>query len=409
MSYQNTERNFLGALILNPELGFDSVGEFNIKPEDFRQVGTRNLFLKVSEMKTAGDPITEQTVFSAMNSNAEVYEMTRGYPGEPSYFAKLMLAESKRLKTIETLEAMTATARDPEADLDQVIDKGLLELGQVRDKGSPVISETLAQAAARVIADLDTPPRYIPTPWGALNKVIGGLRPGSLHVIAARPGVGKSMFGLQLAQGVATPETQIALFSYEMTPYDQATRALSALTRIDSSKIDSRDLSPEERDKLEQAQKGLDSSFHLMGTNRQISHLRPAIRALQIQSGYKLAAVFIDYLGLIEDKGTKHVSVYEKVTAISGKLKGLALELDLPIVLLVQLNRTAQETDIPELSSLRDSGAIEQDADLVIGLSKRKSDLAALNVTILKNRRGTLAMFQARQDSATMRITEMIR
>ena len=112
---------------------------------------------------------------------------------------------------------------------------------------------------------------------------------------------------------------------------------------------------------------------------------------------------------MIEDKGTKHVSVYEKVTAISGKLKGLALELDLPIVLLVQLNRTAQETDIPELSSLRDSGAIEQDADLVIGLSKRKSDLAALNITILKNRRGTLAMFQARQDSATMRITEMIR
>jgi replicative DNA helicase len=191
-----------------------------------------------------------------------------------------------------------------------------------------------------------------------------------------------------------------------MTATELATRALAAKTKTNIGKIDRRALNEAEKKELALAHKELTESLHLIATpSREVTQLRPAIRAININSGGKLKAVVIDYLGLMEAKGS---SIYEKVTNISGQLKSLAIELDLPIVALAQLNRKAEERQgVPSLADLRDSGAIEQDADAVLMLAN--DEFGNLSLTVQKNRQGELASFTGKIDRPTMRLLDLIK
>jgi replicative DNA helicase len=406
----NPERALIASILLDPLESFDSIDRLGIKPEDLRHSETRLMLKELLKMRDQGDPIDQTALSLSMPSSetaASVWEVTSETAAPAAeYWGKLVLNVSKRSELLIAGEELRKSAENPESDLEQAIDKALLTIDKAQGKGLVTKSETLKQAAAQVIDQLDHPPSYIPTPWAALNETLGGLRPGAFYVVAARPGVGKSLFGLQLAEGISNPERQTAFFSFEMTATELATRALAAKTKTNIGKIDRRALNEAEKKELALAHKELTESLHLIATpSREVTQLRPAIRAININSGGKLKAVVIDYLGLMEAKGS---SIYEKVTNISGQLKSLAIELDLPIVALAQLNRKAEERQgVPSLADLRDSGAIEQDADAVLMLAN--DEFGNLSLTVQKNRQGELASFTGKIDRPTMRLLDLIK
>jgi replicative DNA helicase len=192
-----------------------------------------------------------------------------------------------------------------------------------------------------------------------------------------------------------------------MNSDELATRALARKAGISIGKIDSRDLSEQDKEKLAHAYKDLNHNLHLIGTpSREVSQLRPTLRNIQRQSGNSLGAVFIDYLGLMDVKGTS--SLYEKVTAISGQLKSLAMELNVPFVVLSQLNRkSVDRAGPPGLADLRDSGSVEQDADVVLMLSNEQAN--TLSLSIQKNRQGPEALLRGRIDRSTMKLLELVK
>jgi replicative DNA helicase len=191
-----------------------------------------------------------------------------------------------------------------------------------------------------------------------------------------------------------------------MTGSELATRALSSKTGINIGAIDRRTLSEPDKQNLALAYRDLSQSVHLIATpSREVTQLRPALRAINSNSGGKLKAVVIDYLGLMEAKGS---TIYEKVTAISGQLKSLAMELDLPIVALAQLNRKAEERPgAPSLADLRDSGAIEQDADAVLML--HSDEPGSLVITVQKNRQGPQGYLIGKLDKQTMTLKDLVK
>jgi len=189
-----------------------------------------------------------------------------------------------------------------------------------------------------------------------------------------------------------------------MDSQEIASRALSSSTGISLTKIDRRNLTEQEKKQIAEAYKELTNNLHLVATpSREIRQLRPTLRAIRAKG--TLGAVFVDYLGLLDAPGN---SLYEKVTAISKQLKSLAMELGVPIVALAQLNRKAEErSGAPSLADLRDSGAIEQDADSVLLLSN--DEMQDLSLVVAKNRQGPLGSFTGKLDRSTMTLKALVK
>jgi replicative DNA helicase len=191
-----------------------------------------------------------------------------------------------------------------------------------------------------------------------------------------------------------------------MAAPELAARALSAETGIPLGKIDSKDLTEQEKSFISLAHTALSPELYLeTSSSRQVTQLRPSIRKIKASAGALPVAVFIDYLQLLEADGS---TLYERVTAISKQLKSLAMELDLPIVALAQLNRAAEHRGgAPGLADLRDSGAIEQDADAVILLSE--DELGRLVMSVQKNRQGALGSLTGELSRSTMTLKNLVR
>jgi len=406
----NPERALIASILISPAEGLEALDRLAIKPSDLNHIETRLMLAEILKMRDQGDPIEAAALSARMpeQHKAAPWEVTSEV-GAPAadYYGQIVVKLATRSRLLVLSEQITKTATNPEADVEALIDQALLTLSQAQGQGLANKSETLREAASRLIDDLDNPPRFIPTPWPALNEVIGGLRPGAFYVIAARPGVGKSLIGLQLAEAIANPERPVALFSFEMNAEELATRALASKTGIETRKIDRRDLSEKEKERLAVAWKNFGNSLHLMATDsREVTQLRPALRTIRSNNGGKLGAVVVDYLGQLE---TKSASLYERVTLISGQLKRLAMELDVPVVAMAQLNRKAGERPgAPGLADLRDSGAIEQDADVVLMLSNDEAS-GKLVVTIQKNRQGPQGYLLGTIDRSTMTIKDLVK
>ena len=397
------EVGLIASIVLDPAWSLQVIDKLQLSADNFRHSNTRQMFSKLAEMREAGKPITQAALAVELPAlEVGVWKLTDNFfSASPEYYAEAVLEINRRYSLRDLAQELAQAAGDPQADLDALTDRASQTLNKVLDKGFTTQSTTLKDAAASVVDDLDNLPSYIPTPWPALNEALGGLRKGGFYVIAARPGMGKSLLGLQLATAISGPTREVAFFSFEMNETELATRALASKTGINLSKIDRRELSEQEKQTLALAYKDLTNHLHLIATpSRQVSQLRPTLRAIRSNQSGELAAVFIDYLGLLDAPGS---SLYEKVTKISGQLKSLAMELDIPLVALAQLNRKAEErSGSPSLADLRDSGSIEQDADAVLMLSNDESGHLAL--TIQKNRQGPLGSFTGLIDRPTMTI-----
>lgn len=269
---------------------------------------------------------------------------------------------------------------------------------EAADVGSVNLVES-ADAARGAVEAMFQPSRYMSTPWTGINNVIRGWRPGGLYIIGARPSVGKSLVVQKTALELAK-RGNVILETFEMSATEVATRLISSLTGIHLSRLSgaradgTTTLSDRDKTLIYEARDYL-GSLPLRYGDRAATTLDVREHARDTSMRGPIAGIIVDYLGLMTSVGRVESRVQE-VSRFTRELKRLAMEFDCPVIVACQLNRESARdgTRPPSLTDLRESGSIEQDADVVILLSEdkpsadTKKEDVGINADIAKNRQG---------------------
>lgn len=259
--------------------------------------------------------------------------------------------------------------------------------------------------AADVVADLATGTCDRPTMSGfeALDSSAGGWMSGELVILAARPGVGKTTFAMQVAAHNAARERRVLFVSLEMRDRELVARMLSGDPGVDSRRLRAGRLGTADIDKLRAAADDIrDLPVRVWAPpSATLARIRGVAKREVAFGG--LSLLVVDYIGLIRPAaGDTKRPRFEQVGEVSAGLKSLAKELDVPVLALCQLNREADGTE-PRLSNLRDSGSIEQDADVVLFLHR---ETTATKLIVAKHRHGETGSVALRFDGSTTRFSE---
>jgi len=254
----------------------------------------------------------------------------------------------------------------------------------------------MADTLGETIDALESPaPPAIPTPWADLNHIIGGWRPGGLYVIGARPAVGKSLMALGAALGLAE-HGGVAWSSLEMPRQEVHERALSATSGVQLSQIKDHQLDEADWAKIAGAAARLSALPISVDDRAGVTATDVRAHARSLNRKHPLAGVIVDYVQLMAaprgDRRDRHVVVGE----FSRGLKKLAMEMHVPVIALSQLNRAseARMDRRPTMADLRESGALEQDADVIALLHIEEDDPSTLHVGVPKNRHGAPGAFK---------------
>lgn len=272
----------------------------------------------------------------------------------------------------QTIENDCFEGKKSTDDIMDETEKGFLSLLQTKGVGDDYVPiRRIVVDAIKSIEDAsrtDGSVTGIPTGFIDLDYMLSGLQNSALIIIAARPAMGKTSFALNVAQHIALKENKtVALFTLEMSKVEYAKKLLALESTIDFQKLRTGDLNDTEWGSLFEAGSGIGKSNIIIDDTPAISVPELRSKCRKYKQENNLACVFIDYLGLMS-YGGRTDSRQQEIAEISRSLKALARELDIPVVALQQLNRSPELRDDkrPMLSDLRDSGAIEQDADVVM-------------------------------------------
>ncbi len=379
------EQAVLGGIIITEGEAIDQVLDI-LKPDDFYKESHRRLFSSMIELYEKNSPIDILTLSDYLRSNGVFLDEAGGstyltYLAElvPStvniaYYAKLVKEKSILRRLVLTASDIAARGYEEAVSVDEFIDeaeRAIFEVAQHKVKPSFYPSRELADEALRIIETLYEKKELITglsTGFEKLDRMTAGLQPSDLIIVAARPGLGKTSFCLNIASHVVIDKGKpVGIFSLEMTREQLMLRMFSARAKVNFSDIRSgylrdRDFSKlvEVRDLFSQADLYIDDTPAIG-----VLELRAKARRLKREKGLELLVV--DYLQLMHGSGRAENRERE-IAEISGSLKALAKELSIPIIAVSQLSRQteARADKRPQLADLRESGTLEQDSDLVI-------------------------------------------
>lgn len=392
------EQALLGAIILESDV-FDKVIEY-IKSPDYFYVSLHKLIFKtMTEMVNFGGKIDFVTLleklkqtgsFDETTGKTYLYDLVNNCPSISNAEAYAEVIRDKynirRLITAarEIIDDATAGTEDTSVIIDSAEQK-IFDIRQGNEKkGLERINSVIMQTFDRLDAlnsTTDDSMKPVSTGIGDLDRVITGLNRSDLILLAARPGMGKTSFALNIARYVAcTAKKTVAFFSLEMSKEQLASRLLSAEALIEGTKLRIGKLNDEEWDRLIPASDILGKSELYLDDSPgiTITEMKSKLRRMR-----KLDLVIIDYLQLM-GSGRRIDNRVQEISEITRNLKILAKEMNVPVITLSQLSRASeQRTDHrPQLSDLRDSGSIEQDADIVLFFTVR--DITIKTRTILR-------------------------
>lgn len=289
-------------------------------------------------------------------------------------YIAIIKEKATRRNLIEKATSIVNLGYDNDTDINDVLDsveKTVLEITKNRETSEMRnIKDVLSSAHARLeyLATLDTDITGIPTGFVDLDKMTSGFQESQLIILGARPAMGKTAFGLNLAFNIAYRKKTVAIFNLEMSAEQLVYRMLASVGEVDSKKITTGKLTPEEWTKIGGAIKTIGDTniFIDDSSGSTIGEIRSKCRRMAL-SPTGLDFVIIDYLQLVTGDINYNGNRQQEVSDISRSLKLLSLELKIPIVALAQLSRTVEARDDkrPMMSDLRESGSIEQDADII--------------------------------------------
>jgi replicative DNA helicase len=380
----DAERFVLGSILLDDRFYIQAAG--TLEPDDFSLEKHRRIFRRMGELQERGERVDRVTVanelmkfneLEACDGLSYLVSLDDGLPQIPNLDAYIRIVKDKAVlrRIIFASQHMMnrcLLGEEEPGDILAGAEETLLKLGEDRVKTGLLNPEQiLRDYDGGLNAFLDPSKRIkgISSGFTKFDEYTGGLHGGDLVILAARPSMGKTALALNMAQHVALKSKQtVAVFSLEMSKESLLTRMLCAAARVDSQRFRSGYLNQEERRKLNHALHELVESplyiddsagLHLMD-------MHAKLRRLQAERG-KIGLVIVDYLQLMSGRG-RFENRNQEVSALSRGMKLLAKELNVPMLVLSQLSRaveTRQGDHRPQLSDLRESGSIEQDADVV--------------------------------------------
>ena len=424
------EQAILGAALISPEIVSLIIEQ--VKAEYFYSRQNQKIFLEIHKLFNANIPSDFITVLNSVidagvfsdEAEAKVYltQLAETVPSlsNISSYAKILKDKYLMRMLLNTAtDVIKKTQTESQTDdLLQYAEQRIYELRQGKD--SSELSH-IGLAAAETFERLyklsgKDREKYlgIPTGFHYLDKMLTGLGRSDLIILAARPGMGKTSFVLNIATNVAKRGTPVAVFSLEMTKEQLTSRMISAEARIDSQIMRSGNVDVNEWDNISRAVGEVsDLPIYLDDTsNVTVSDIKAKIRRLnQDPTQDDIGVIIIDYLQLMSS-GRRNESRVQEISEITRNLKIMAKELDVPLICLSQLSRSAEKGQgrdaRPALSDLRDSGSIEQDADIVLFLYREayyntEADNNVAECIVAKNRHGEVGKAELGWDGAHTR------
>jgi replicative DNA helicase len=378
----DAERNVLGSILIRPDV-CDEVALI-LRPADFYAPAHEKLYAHLVGLRDSGQPIDETLILERLNRSGDLADIggteflasiSMAVPTAANclHYARIVKEKSICRSLIVTATNIAASGYAEEDPAEQLLDRAEEQIFAIHDlKGTaevPSIQDVLQETFALIDHRLQHGRATgVPTGYHDLDSLMGGLHASELIILAARPSMGKTALATNIAEHVSLREQATTLFvSLEMSRLELVQRMLCSLGRINGNRFRAGRVSElDSRKLLEGAAKlGQASLFIDDQPTRNVSEIAAVARRLKRKKG-GLGLVVIDYLQLIEPDNPRDPR-QEQVARVARRLKGLARELKVPVLCLAQLNRQADaQGNRPKLSHLRESGAIEQDADVVM-------------------------------------------
>ncbi len=357
-----------------------------LKPEDFYKENHRIIFNQIAEMADKLEAVDLVTLAENLKSAgqlekiggaAELARLANFVPtaANVEYYAKIVAEKAVLRRLIAVSTEIAASAYDSQYEVDEILDKAeetIFQISQGRTtQGYVHLKDILVETMEKLeyLASHKGNVVGLSSGFSDLDSITSGFQPSDLIILAARPSVGKTSLGLNIARNISIREDcAVAVFSLEMSREQVAQRLLCSESAINSQKLRNGFLSDDEWRRLSIGLGRLGEAKIFIDDTPGISVMELRAKSRRIKAEHGLGLVVVDYLQLMRTR--KQENRQQEISEISRSLKGLARELDVPIIAMSQLSRAVEQRQDrrPMLSDLRESGAIEQDADVVIFL-----------------------------------------
>ena len=413
----DAERYVLGSVLLNDSVYLQVAG--SVEPEDFSVEKHRRIFARMKDLYDRGEKIDRITITNELMKHGQLesvdgmsylLSLDEGLPEIVNLESYIRIVKDKSTlrRLIFSAQSVIDRCFNAGEEPDEILasaEETLLKLGDSRAREQLASPASIVQKfPGGINAFLDPSQRIsgLSTGFKRFDEMTGGLHGGELFILAARPSMGKTALALNIAQHVAThPKIRkpVAVFSLEMSSSSLLTRLLCAAARVDQHKFRAGFLNVDERRKLQFALADLTEAPLFLDDTAGVNLMDVHAKLRRMKSEHGLSLVVIDYLQLMSTRGRAE-NRNQEVSALSRGLKLMAKDLDVPFVVLSQLSRASENRPgdhKPQLSDLRDSGSIEQDADLVAFIyreevyKKDREDVKGLaDLIIAKQRNGPI-------------------
>ncbi len=380
------EKAVLGSMMKSQDAVSDVIDR--LKADDFYLKEHQQIYQAMVEMYKKSIAIDLMTTYSVLNEK-KLLELVGGMSylsrlvdeaivsTNAKFYAETVIAKSRMRQLIKAAEEMRSQAYGGGKEAEDILDRAeqrIFEIAHRTQKKNYVNINTVFEENLRQLQELEKNKGQIPgiaTGFRDVDNILNGIQKDNLVVLAARPGVGKTSFALNIASNVAAKGKTVLIFSMEMSSEELGQRILSMTASIEMEKMKSGNLSPDEWMALSTAQDDYEDMKLFVDDAAKISILEMKNKCRRLKAEHGLDLVIIDYLQLMSlDRRTENR--VNEISEITRSIKILAKELEVPVIMLSQLSRDSEKRSDHRLmlSDLRDSGSIEQDADIVIFLKR---------------------------------------
>ncbi len=412
----DAEKAVLGAVLRDAD-AFNLIAD-KLTSEQFYLDAHREIFEAMCELYQQNEPTDILTVAERLRRGkadddflgpAYLVELTENSPFTQNieYYARVVSDYYYLRRIINACQTTVKKAMAYDGEVSgfiEDIEKEFIAIANQQDSGGistthEVLDKTITEIETRLNSDGKM--TGVPSEFVDLDRNTGGWQRSDLVIIAARPGMGKTAFALNCCINAVRAGKSTVIFTLEMSKTQLMERIISSEARIDSSRMRKGDLNEEELDRLMHGTRAIATMPAVLGIDEtpSISLLELRSRCRRFKKEHGLDLIVIDYLQLMGPSGTKKYESREReISEISGGLKALAKELNVPVIALAQLNRGVESRPdkVPKLSDLRESGSMEQDADMILFLYRdeyynpNSEDAGKAMIRIAKNRHGSL-------------------